>query len=162
MWDAIYDRLTYGTTGARILVSLKINSAPMGSEVKAIGDAPVTIEGSVLGTDTVTVELLRDNQVIQTWACAGNACDFTLEDTAGSGACYYLRVTQKDEHMASKRKAERLCRSAFSICRSSVSTGLRTLCYSGSAPPGPAAGRPGAPFGEGRGPQGHAPAVLGS
>ena len=100
VWDAIYDRLTYGTTGARILVSLKINSAPMGSEVKAIGDAPVTIEGSVLGTDTVTVELLRDNQVIQTWACAGNACDFTLEDTAGSGACYYLRVTQKDEHMA--------------------------------------------------------------
>lgn len=70
VWDAIYDRLTYGTTGARILVSLKINSAPMGSEVKAIGDAPVTIEGSVLGTDTVTVELLRDNQVIQTWACA--------------------------------------------------------------------------------------------
>ena len=100
VWDAIYDRLTYGTTGARILVSLKINSAPMGSEVKAIGDAPVTIEGSVLGTDTVTVELLRDNQVIQTWACAGNACDFALEDTAGSGACYYLRVTQKDEHMA--------------------------------------------------------------
>ena len=100
VWDAIYDRLTYGTTGARILVSLKINSAPMGSEVKAIGDAPVTIEGSVLGTDTVTVELLRDNQVIQTWACAGNACDFTLEDTAGSDACYYLRVTQKDEHMA--------------------------------------------------------------
>ena len=45
-------------------------------------------------------ELLRDNQVIQTWACAGNACDFTLEDTAGSDACYYLRVTQKDEHMA--------------------------------------------------------------
>ena len=52
VWDAIYDRLTYGTTGARILVSLKINSAPMGSEVKAIGDAPVTIEGAVLGTDT--------------------------------------------------------------------------------------------------------------
>lgn len=46
------------------------------------------------------MELLRDNQVIQTWACAGNACDFTLEDTAGSDACYYLRVTQKDEHMA--------------------------------------------------------------
>ena len=39
-------------------------------------------------------------EVIQTWACTGNACDFTLEDTAGSGACYYLRVTQKDEHMA--------------------------------------------------------------
>ena len=30
VWDAIYDRLTYGTTGARILVSLKINSAPHG------------------------------------------------------------------------------------------------------------------------------------
>lgn len=100
VWDALYNRLTYGTTGARILVSLKINSAPMGSEVKAIGDAPVTIEGSVLGTDTVTVELLRDNQVIQTWNCDGPACDFTLEDAAESGACYYLRVTQKDEHMA--------------------------------------------------------------
>ena len=100
VWDALYNRLTYGTTGARILVSLKINGAPMGSEVKALGDAPVTIEGSVLGTDTVTVELLRDNQVIKSWACDGNACDFSLEDSAESGACYYLRVTQKDEHMA--------------------------------------------------------------
>ena len=65
VWDALYNRLTYGTTGARILVSLKINGAPMGSEVKTLGDAPVTIEGSVLGTDTVTVELLRDNHVIK-------------------------------------------------------------------------------------------------
>lgn len=177
VWDAIYDRLTYGTTGARILVSLKINSAPMGSEVKAIGDAPVTIEGSVLGTDTVTVELLRDNQVIQTWACAGNACDFTLEDTAGSGAL--LLPARHPEgrahglvqpHLGGPRltpfpaneKRNGYAVPLFPICRSSVSTGLRTLCHSGSAPPGPAAGRPGAPFGEGRGPQGHAPAVLGS
>ena len=100
VWDALYNRLTYGTTGARILVSLKINGAPMGSEVKTLGDAPVTIEGSVLGTDTVTVELLRDNHVIKSWACDGNTCDFSLEDSAESGACYYLRVTQKDEHMA--------------------------------------------------------------
>ncbi|SCI49818.1 Protein of uncharacterised function (DUF3604) [uncultured Flavonifractor sp.] len=100
VWDALYNRLTYGTTGARILVSLKINGAPMGSEVKTLGDTPVTIEGSVLGTDTVTVELLRDNHVIKSWACDGNTCDFSLEDSAESGACYYLRVTQKDEHMA--------------------------------------------------------------
>ena len=100
MWDAIYDRLTYGTTGARILVSLKINSARHGQRGQGHRRRPRHHRGSVLGTDTVTVELLRDNQVIQTWACAGNACDFTLEDTAGSDACYYLRVTQKDEHMA--------------------------------------------------------------
>ena len=30
-------------------------------------------------------ELLRDNHVIKSWACDGNTCDFSLEDSAESG-----------------------------------------------------------------------------
>ena len=55
IWDAMYARHTYGTTGARILVSLKIDGHMMGSELtRPVGKA-VDIDISVLGTSNVKV-----------------------------------------------------------------------------------------------------------
>ena len=101
IWDAMYDRTTYGTTGARILVSLKAEGQPMGSEVALSAGQPVRLEISVLGTQNVKVELLKNNQVIETWEPGSDACDVVAEDSARSGSdCYYVRVKQPDEHMA--------------------------------------------------------------
>ena len=49
----------------------------------------------------VKVELLKNNQVIQTWEPGSDACDVTWADSDRSASdYYYVRVTQPDEHMA--------------------------------------------------------------
>ncbi len=101
IWDAMYDRRTYGTTGARILVSLKVNGHMMGSELTMSKDAPAHFEVSVFGTQNVKVDLLRNNEVIRTWEPDSMHCDAAFDEYAtGDSDYYYIRVTQPDEHMA--------------------------------------------------------------
>lgn len=101
VFDAIYDRLTYGTTGARILVSFKIGEALMGQEIALGSDQAATLEVSVLGTDQVKVEVVKNNEVVFTTESDTKACDFTFTDEERTASdYYYIRVTQADEHMA--------------------------------------------------------------
>ncbi len=103
VFDAMYNRFVYGTTGSHILVSLKINDAVMGSEITVAKNSSVSIEVDVLGTnDLASVEVVKDNDVFYSAEVSGNRCKFTIQDSdiANSGAYYYLRVNQKDEHMA--------------------------------------------------------------
>lgn len=101
IWDAMYDRRTYGTTGARILVSLKVNGHMMGSELTMQKDAPAHFEVSVFGTQNVKVDLLRNNTVIRTWEPNSQHCDVAFDEMAASDSdYYYIRVIQPDDHMA--------------------------------------------------------------
>lgn len=101
LFDAMYSRFTYGTTGARILVSLKAEGSRMGTEITLTSGKKVHFALSVLGTKTIKVELLRNNRVIKTWEPGSDALDAVYEDEGRTGAdWYYLRVTQPDGHMA--------------------------------------------------------------
>ena len=101
IWDSMYARKTYGTTGARILVSLKAEGQMMGNELKVAAGQPVHLDISVLGTANIRVDLLKNNQVIQTWEPGCDTCDASCVDNDRSESdYYYLRVTQSDEHMA--------------------------------------------------------------
>ena len=101
IWDSLFKRTTYGTTGARILLSLKVNGKPMGSELVIPKGEQTYIEISVLGTDKVNVELVKNNRTVKTWQPGTNVCATVWEDTDRSSSdFYYLRVTQQDEHMA--------------------------------------------------------------
>ncbi len=101
IWDAMYDRKTYGTTGARILLSLKCGEAIMGSELKVAAGQSVTFDISVLGTQNVRVDLVKNNENVATWEPGDKACDVTWTDENRSASdYYYVRVTQPDDHMA--------------------------------------------------------------
>lgn len=101
IWDALYNRLSYGTTGARILLSLKVNGVPMGGETASLKTEPVTVEASVLGTGPLRLELLKNNRVVAQWEARDGAQDVTWQDRERSDTdYYYLRVLQEDEHMA--------------------------------------------------------------
>lgn len=101
IWDSMYARKTYGTTGARILVSLKAEGRMMGSELKVPAGQPVRLDISVLGTKEIRVDLVKNNQVIRTWEPGCDACDAVYVDQDRSASdYYYLRVTQTDDHMA--------------------------------------------------------------
>lgn len=101
IFAALYNRLVYATTGARILVSVKLNGARMGSEITVSADGELQLEVDVLGTrDLRSVELVQNNQDIMSLPCQARSCRLSRKIPANGGGCFYLRVTQQDEHQA--------------------------------------------------------------
>jgi hypothetical protein len=101
VFDALYDRFVYATTGARILVSLRINGIRMGQAISVNENEPIEVSVSILGTNKVKVELIKNNQVIVKKHSDFNVCDFNyIDKDRGITDYYYVRVTQNDEHMA--------------------------------------------------------------
>jgi hypothetical protein len=100
IFQALYDRFTYGTTGAKIILDLAVDGAAMGQTVRA-ARAP-KIELRVVGTDTIEwVELLRwqpgttSFEVIRRWEPATLEFADTYRDRSHvPGAIYYARVKQ--------------------------------------------------------------------
>lgn len=101
IYDAMYDRFTYATTGARILASLKAGTAHMGQEIRGKDGEPVMLDVSVMATDEAAVQIIKNNQVLTERDAADGICDFTYVDQEWKNDdYYYVKVIQKDGHMA--------------------------------------------------------------
>ena len=101
IYDAMYDRFTCATTGARILASLKIGTAHMGQEISVPADEPVLLDVSALGTGKGRVQLIKDNRVLTERETGDGRCDFSYRDVEWKkDDYYYVRVVQEDGHMA--------------------------------------------------------------
>jgi hypothetical protein len=118
IFDALYNRYCYATTGERIVLGLFLAGHPMGTELSTASKPGLHINrhlsGFVAGTSPLTkVELIRNGEVIHTFQSETNFLDFTHDDledltkasikapdTAALFAFYYLRVLQTDGHMA--------------------------------------------------------------
>ena len=102
IWDALWYRRTYGTTGARILLQFEVNGVPMGGEAPWSGQSEIRIEA--LGTAPIRlVELIRNNEVVHRWQDSGESMAVEYHDSLLSSvpACtYYVRLTQEDGQMA--------------------------------------------------------------
>ncbi len=118
LFDALYNRACYATTGARMIMGLELAGSPMGSEIKTSNKPGLMINrhlsGYVAGTaDLEKVEIIRNGTVIKTFEPKGYTLDFTYDDLKPflevtidakdknpPFAFYYLRATQVDGHMA--------------------------------------------------------------
>ncbi len=101
IFQGLYDRQTYATTGAKIILDFAVNGTMMGNAVKVASNPEISIK--VIGTDEIDwVELLRYQeddgsfQIIKrwqpgTWDFEGSFTDRTFE----SVAMYYCRLKQK-------------------------------------------------------------------
>jgi len=102
LWDALWNRRCYGTSGARIALEFTVDGAPMGSILN--GDHPEPeIEVSVAGTEAIAlVEVLRGREVIYGHTGIGPTVHFAITDPEAptEGSYYYVRVTQVDSEMA--------------------------------------------------------------
>ncbi len=106
LFDAIYERRCYATSGVPIVLDFRINGAIMGSEIVTSDKPLLTV--NVEGTDALrSVEIIRSGHVfggMQMQPGEGIATiQFEMEDTMlipGEGAYYYLRVLQEDGNMA--------------------------------------------------------------
>jgi hypothetical protein len=112
VFDAIYNRRCYGTTGQRIILDFKINNVPMGQSLKARGTLAVTAK--VIGTASVElVEVLRGKiggkkfKVIKEIKPSKISAELEFKDPVKKGSwVYYLRATQAYE--PKKKKGHRL------------------------------------------------------
>ncbi len=103
VFQALYDRRTYGTTGSKIILDFTLDGNPMGAVVD-VEESPQLHIGAT-GTDTIaSVELLRYRPddagfaVIQSWT--PNAMEFTQDfrdEAYAPGSVYYVRLRQINE-----------------------------------------------------------------
>ena len=120
LFDALYRRSCYATTGARILVGLNISGTPIGGEVSTANKPGLAINRHISGYAAGTcslkkIEIIRNGSVIKCYTPKESYhFDFTYDDMDNlelqllkpSGnkeppfAYYYLRVTQDDGHTA--------------------------------------------------------------
>jgi hypothetical protein len=102
--NAVRERHTYGTTGAKISLEVRVNGRLMGEKLPALpaGQA-VEVSVRVIGADALTsVEVCRNNQFVYKRAGEGRSLEFVFRDNRPpSGRLwYYVRVIQKDGEMA--------------------------------------------------------------
>jgi hypothetical protein len=104
VWEALYNRRCYGTTGARIVLEVFLDGAPMGSIIR---DGPFAdahrLTVRVCGTERlVAVEVFRGRELIYVHSSYTPNCSFEFMDEPGSGDAnyYYVRVLQADGEMA--------------------------------------------------------------
>jgi hypothetical protein len=103
IFDGLYARRCYATTGTRILLDFRVNGCLMGASITSDSNTPRTITASVRGTAEVsTVTLIRNNQEIHCWPVRAREVEIVFEDDEPlqGPAFYYLRVIQADGHMA--------------------------------------------------------------
>lgn len=117
IFDALFNRNCYATTGERIILGLTLAGHQMGSEIDAGQKPGIAVNrhltGYVAGTTELTkVELIRNGKVLKSFPVDSQFIDFTYDDMDPLGECiiqgsdkkpfvfYYLRVNQADGHMA--------------------------------------------------------------
>lgn len=118
LFDALYQRSCYATTGEKIILGFALAEQGMGSELSTQTKPGLQfcrhLSGFVAGQGQITkVELLRNGKVLKTFTPESNQMEFVYDDLepmakitlpgrdkAPSFVYYYLRVTQEDGHMA--------------------------------------------------------------
>ena len=118
VFEGLYSRNCYATTGERIIVGLNLAGLPMGSEIDGGLKPGLAVNrhltGYVAGTSPLRkVELIRNGEVLKEFELNNSQfLDFTYDDMDNLADCcimskekkpfvfYYLRVEQEDDHMA--------------------------------------------------------------
>lgn len=118
LFEALYNRSCYATTGERILVGLFLAGLPMGSELNTQEKHGLNVNrhlsGYVAGTTRLKkIEIIRNGKVIKTFEPKDYHYDFTYDDMTPLSQItinakdnkapfifYYIRVTQDDGHIA--------------------------------------------------------------
>lgn len=118
MFDALYNRSCYATTGERMIVGFSVSGVAMGKETSTAEKPGFLVNRHLViyaaGTKKLTtVELIRNGTVVKTWKPDHYSFDVKFDDMEALEKIviknkdkkppfifYYIRVTQEDGHMA--------------------------------------------------------------
>ncbi len=97
--EAIRARRTFATTGAQMVLDLRVNGAPMGSVLRLPAGLPLRVTASIRALAAVREALLVVNgEEVHRWENLPPQADLSLDWdlSADRDASVYLRVTQED------------------------------------------------------------------
>ncbi len=119
IWEALWNRRCYGTTGARIVADFSVSGHPMGSEISLLKHPDLTNERVIrisvhAAGDIRTVEIVRNNADVYAVTPDGPDAEIEWVDAEPLSAVnlppamhsavpftfYYVRVTQEDGQIA--------------------------------------------------------------
>jgi len=118
LFEALYNRSCYATTGEKIILGLYLAGLPMGSEISTANKQGLMINRHLSGyaagtTKLKLIEIIRNGKVISTFEPKDYFYDFVYDDMTPIEKVaidakdkkppfvyYYLRVLQEDGHMA--------------------------------------------------------------
>lgn len=101
--DALRARRSYGTTGARITLDVRVDGHLMGTLVESPPAGPVAVHvRATCPADVARVEICRDGEWVHAEPGSGPVVDFVWTDAAAprAPAWYYVRVVQADGELA--------------------------------------------------------------
>jgi hypothetical protein len=95
LWEALWNRRTYATSGERILVDFRINGELPGGTIKVSGLPKVEI--TVAGREEIeTIELIRNSKVVARIESPGRIFSTSFSDRDFQcSSYYYVRISQK-------------------------------------------------------------------
>lgn len=106
VFDALYDRRCYATTGVPILLDVSLNGASMGRELTELpyGKYPL-LKIKCRGSNGIDhLRIIKNGRVVHTHFCHNElSCDWAWEDAAfrrDQLNSYYVRVVQRDYESA--------------------------------------------------------------
>jgi len=99
LFAALYARRTYALTGARIVLRMTVNGAPMGFEIPLVDEAQIRVDVFAPG-EIRKVEIMRNTRLLRQFGPFGDEVHLEHADRPGGPAFYHCRVTQADGHLA--------------------------------------------------------------
>ncbi len=100
IWDAVMNRRTYATTGARIILELQADGHPAGSEAETEDRPRLTITAHACAP-IERIDLIRDDRALAAWCPNTMDASLEFEDPAPLlEAAYYVRLRQSDGEFA--------------------------------------------------------------
>ena len=101
VFQGIYHRRTYATTGERIILRFEVNGELMGGEIRASG-APRISVSAVGMTELKAVRIVKNGEIIHSIDPRGDTAALEFVDRTGAdeGAYYYADVVQVDGEKA--------------------------------------------------------------
>ncbi len=101
MFQALYHRRTYATTGSRIMLRFEVDGAPMGSEIRVT--RPPRIVASAEGTAPIrSIRLVKNGRIVHAVSPGSLAGRLEYVDASGdyAGRYYYIDLVQADGEKA--------------------------------------------------------------
>ena len=101
VFQAIYQRRTYATTGERIVLDFRVNGEPMGGVIRAGADPVIRV--AAIGTDALkAVRIVKTGKILHTFDPGGDTAQLEFIDRTGAapGDYYYLDLVQQDGEKA--------------------------------------------------------------
>jgi hypothetical protein len=100
IWQAIRERRTYATTGARVILQVAVNGRVAGSEVEVSGPARVQVRAHACAP-VERLDLIRNDRCLRSWSPKTLDIDLThVDERPLRDSAYYVRLRQTDGEYA--------------------------------------------------------------